>query len=165
MRNPYYQGPVTDHFDGLRFLHPGLPPSDKTLLDVLKWKIIGKRSPWPRTVPAKSGQRPAARVAGLQITHVGHAAYLIQVSDSNILVDPVWADRASPLSWAGPRRHNPPSIAFEDLPPVDAVLVTHNHFDHMDTSTLRRLAEKHHPVFITPLGNDTIIRAAAPGPK
>ena len=159
MRNRYYQGPRSAHFDGVRFFHPGLGPSDKSLLDVLKWKIAGKRSPWPKLVPAQTGLRPKERVSGLEITHVGHASYLVQTGKQNILVDPVWAERASPLQWAGPRRANPPAIAFEHLPPIDVVLVTHNHYDHMDLQSIQRLWETHHPRIITPLGNDTIIHA------
>ena len=105
--------------------------------------------------------RPANRVKGLHITHIGRASYLVQTSNHNILVDPVWAKRASPMKWLGPRRYNPPAIAFVDLPPMDAVLVTHNHYDHLDTFTLRRLWEIHYPRIFAPLGNHAIIRAAA----
>jgi L-ascorbate metabolism protein UlaG (beta-lactamase superfamily) len=163
LHNRYYKGPVTDHFDGVRFFHPGLPSSDKSLLDILKWKILGQRVSWPKSVPAKVGVRPAVRVGGLQITHIGHASYLIQTNNQNILVDPIWAERASPMTWAGPRRHNPPAIAFEDLPPIDAVLVTHNHYDHLDTVVLGQLWETHRPHIFAPLGNDTIVRDAVPG--
>jgi L-ascorbate metabolism protein UlaG (beta-lactamase superfamily) len=162
LRNRYYQGPLTDHFDGVRFFHPGLPSVDKGLVDILKWKIKGSGAKWPETVSARAGVRPAERVAGLQITHVGHASYLVQTDGQNILVDPVWTERASPLLWAGPRRHNPPAIAFEDLPPIDVVLVTHNHYDHLNTFTIKRLWQSHHPRIFAPLGNDAIIRAAAP---
>ena len=105
--------------------------------------------------------RPANRVKGLHITHIGRASYLVQTSNHNILVDPVWAKRTSPMKWLGPRRYNPPAIAFVDLPPIDAVLVTHNHYDHLDTFTLRRLWEIHYPRIFAPLGNHAIIRAAA----
>src|ERR1035441_5770753 len=87
LRNRYYQGPLTDHFDGVRFFHPGLPSADKGLVDILKWKIKGSGAKWPETVPARAGMRPAERVAGLQITHVGHASYLVQTDGQNILVD------------------------------------------------------------------------------
>lgn len=162
MHNRYYQGPLTDHFDGVRFFHPGLPYSDKSLLDILKWKVKGKKVPWPKIVPAQVGVHPPERSAGLQITHIGHASYLLQTGGQNLLIDPVWAERASPLRWAGPRRHNPPAIAFEDLPPIDAVLITHNHYDHLDTAVIRRLWDAHHPHIFAPLGNDTIIRASTP---
>ena len=160
MRNRYYQGPRSDHFDGLRFFHPGLPSSDKTLLEVLKWKIAGKRNRWPKLLPAQTGLRPSERVAGLEITHIGHASYLVQTEDQNILIDPVWAERASPFTWAGPRRANPPAIAFDHLPSIDAVLLTHNHYDHMDLRSIQKLWAAHHPRIFAPLGNDTILRAA-----
>ena len=108
MHNRYYKGPVTDHFDGVRFFHPGLPSSDKSLLDILKWMILGQRASWPKSVPTKAGLRPTARVEGLQITHIGHASYLVQTNNQNILVDPVWAERTSPMPWAAapqPARH------------------------------------------------------------
>jgi L-ascorbate metabolism protein UlaG (beta-lactamase superfamily) len=160
LRNPYYQGPLTDHFDGTRFFHPGLPAPDKGLLDILKWRILGKRARWPKVVPAKVGVRPEKRVAGLHVTHIGHASYLVQTGNCNILVDPLWSGRASPVKGFGPRRYNPPGVGFEDLPPIDAVLVTHNHYDHLDTFTIRQLWEIHRPRISAPLGNDTIIRAA-----
>ena len=116
MRNRYYQGPLTDHFNGVRFFHPGLASSDKNFLDVLKWKILGKRVSWPKIVPARAGVRPADRISGLKVTHIGHASYLVQAGGYNILVDPVWAARASPVGWAGPRRHTPPPLPWTTCP-------------------------------------------------
>jgi hypothetical protein len=82
------------------------------------WKLLGKAVPWPKTVLARVRVRPEQRLEGLQITHIGHASYLIQAGGFNILVDPVWAERASPMKWMGPRRYNPPAVIFEDLPPM-----------------------------------------------
>jgi L-ascorbate metabolism protein UlaG (beta-lactamase superfamily) len=96
---------------------------------------------------------------------VGHATLLIQAGGLNVLTDPVWSDRASPISFAGPRRVTAPGIAFADLPPIDAVLLSHNHCDHLDVATLRRLDAAHHPLIVTPLGNDTIVRKAVPGAR
>jgi L-ascorbate metabolism protein UlaG (beta-lactamase superfamily) len=93
---------------------------------------------------------------------VGHASLLIQTAGLNILVDPVFAERASPVSFAGPKRVNPPGVAFDDLPPIDAVLVTHNHYDHLDTATIARLWERFRPRIVAPLGNDAIIKAVDP---
>ena len=162
MGNRYYTGPVTDHFDGKQFHHAGLPSTDKSLIDLLRWKLFGKPSSWPQSVPARSGLKPDSRVEGLRITAIGHASMLIQVAGINILVDPVWSDRASPFKWTGPRRRNPPAVALEDLPPIHAVLVTHNHYDHMDTATIGALWQTHKPAVISPLGNDTVIRRDAP---
>lgn len=158
----YYSGPITDHFDGKQFYHAGLPSTDKSLLDLLRWQIFGRRSPWPDSVPARSGINPEPRVDGLSITHIGHASLLIQTAGINILLDPVWADRASPFKAMGPRRRNPPAIAFADLPPIHAVLVSHNHYDHMDTETIGALWQAHRPAIISPLGNDTVIHRDAP---
>jgi L-ascorbate metabolism protein UlaG (beta-lactamase superfamily) len=162
MSNRYYQGPPSDHFDGKRFFHPGLPQSDKTLLDILRWKILGKRSPWPRHVPTRDGLRPKVKVEALQITAIGHASLLIQFAGTNILLDPVWSQRVSPFRRLGPVRRNPPAVAFADLPPIDTVLLTHNHYDHLDLATIKQLWEAHRPLILTPLGNDTVIHASAP---
>lgn len=162
MSNRYYQGPRTDHFDGERFFHPGLPPSDKSLGELLRWRLFGKRTQWPEHVPARTGVRPAERVAGLRITFIGHASLLVQTAGVNLLVDPVWSERASPFRRLGPRRRNPPAVPWEHLPPIDAVLVTHNHYDHLDTATLARLARGHGPRMLAPLGNDAVIRTSVP---
>ena len=105
--------------------------------------------------------RPAAgRVEGAawRISYVGHASWLIQTAGLNLLLDPVWSQRASPFRLVGPKRVNDPGIAFTDLPPIDVVLVSHGHYDHLDVATLSRLAAAHHARVITPLGNDTIMR-------
>jgi L-ascorbate metabolism protein UlaG (beta-lactamase superfamily) len=159
--NPYHSGPPTDHFDGLRFFNPGHAATDRNLRDVLRWKLLGKAAAWPSEVPPRQTV-PDARVAGLRATIVGHASVLIQAGGLNILTDPVWSARASPLSFAGPRRVWAPGIAFEALPPIDAVLLSHNHYDHMDMATLRQLNLRHRPLLVTSLGNDTILRRALP---
>jgi L-ascorbate metabolism protein UlaG (beta-lactamase superfamily) len=102
-------------------------------------------------------------VDDLRVTMVGHATLLVQVSGLNLLLDPIWSERASPTQAVGPRRRTPPGIRFEDLPPVDVVLVTHNHFDHMDRPTLVRLHSAHAPRVVTTLGNDAILRREVPG--
>jgi N-acyl-phosphatidylethanolamine-hydrolysing phospholipase D len=86
------------------------------------------------------------------ITWVGHATLLVQLDGLNLLTDPQWSDRASPLSWAGPRRLTAPGLRLEDLPPIHAVVISHDHYDHLDVPTLRRLAAAHHPLFLVPLG-------------
>ncbi|MGA1801896.1 MBL fold metallo-hydrolase [Rhizobium sp. HT1-10] len=165
-KNPYYSGPVTDHFDGVRFFNPdGIEPGG--FRDVLKWQFGSgrQRVPWPKTVESPfAPAKPEARISGegLRVTMVGHASMLIQVTGLNILTDPVWSERVSPFSFIGPRRVIAPGIAFADLPPIDIVLVSHNHYDHLDLSTLKRLQQAHRPRFATPLGNDTIIRRAVP---
>ncbi|WP_375462263.1 MBL fold metallo-hydrolase [uncultured Enterovirga sp.] len=155
-RNPYYDGPVSDHFDGIRFFRPGIA-TDRGPLELLRWQMGGGRAAWPSSYPSAFADRPPERVAGLRAVLVGHATMLLQLAGLNILVDPVWSERASPVRLAGPRRANPPGIAFADLPPIDAVLVTHNHYDHLDTATISRLWERSQPRVVAPLGNDAII--------
>ncbi|MFN3721617.1 MAG: MBL fold metallo-hydrolase [Paracoccaceae bacterium] len=159
-RNRYYTGLRSDHFDGVRFFNPGgMPP--RGMSDLLKWQWRGNRARWPVQVPV-CATRPAARVADLTITMVGHATLLIQTAGVNILTDPVWSDRASPLAFAGPKRVAAPGIIFADLPRIDAVLISHNHYDHLDLTTLAALHTAHAPQIIAPLGNDAIIRSAVP---
>ncbi len=156
--NPYYEGAVSDHFDGTRFFNPSQPSTDRSLSELLRWQLLSTKTRWPRAVEITAA-RPRERVADLAITMVGHASVLIQVGGINLLTDPVWSDRASPVGWAGPKRVTPPGIAFDDLPPIDRVLLTHNHYDHLDLATLRRLQNGHDAPIVTCLGNDVIIAA------
>jgi len=162
--NPYHSGPVSDHFDGVRFFNPdGAAP--RGFSDLLKWKFGGKQAAWPAAVKSPfAPARPEPRIEGdrLRITMVGHATMLIQTAGLNILTDPVWSKRASPLTFAGPKRVTAPGIAFADLPEIDLVLLSHNHYDHLDLATLSRLKQAHDPLVITPLGNDSIIKAHTP---
>lgn len=96
---------------------------------------------------------PRAPRSQLTVTWVGHASLLIQLDGLNILTDPMWSERASPVQFAGPRRWVRPGIAFEDLPPLDVVLQSHNHYDHLDAATVRRLVRSHGEAsWIVPLG-------------
>ena len=163
----YYAGPVSDHFDGERFFDPhGAPPRGRR--DLLRWMADrygrGTRAKWPAWAPSPYADRPPARVegAGWRVSYVGHASWLVQTAGLNILLDPVWSERASPLKFAGPKRVNDPGVAFADLPPIDVVLVSHAHYDHLDVATLSRLAKAHRPRVITPLGNDAIMRSHDP---
>ncbi|CAM5502981.1 Metal-dependent hydrolase OS=Afipia felis OX=1035 GN=NCTC12722_00352 PE=4 SV=1 [Afipia felis] len=155
-----YDGPLSDHFDGLRFFDPhGVSPHP--LADVARWQFTRRPVPWPAWAPSAFTDTPPARVgnAKVRLSFVGHASWLIQTAGLNILVDPMWSERASPFAFAGPRRVNAPGIAFEALPPVDAVLVSHGHYDHLDMRTLSRLTAKFSPRIITPLGNDVTMRS------
>ena len=162
--NGYYRGPVSDHFDGERFFNPtGRTP--KGLDQVLRLYWMETWEKWPAAVPSPyPADRPPPRVSGTgaRLAYVGHASWLIQAAGLNILIDPHWSPRASPVSFAGPTRVNPPGIAFDDLPKIDAVIVTHNHYDHMDVPTIARLWARDRPLVIAPLGNDTILKADVP---
>jgi L-ascorbate metabolism protein UlaG (beta-lactamase superfamily) len=161
MRN--YDGPISDHFDGTRFYDPdGSPP--KSLGEVLRWQFgrNRQRQPWPEWAPSPYADTPPPRVTGdkVRLSFVGHASWLIQTSGLNILIDPVWSDRAAPFTFAGPKRHNAPGVAFDALPAVDVALVSHGHYDHLDVATLSKLNAKFSPRVITPLGNDATMRSA-----
>ena len=161
--NRYYAGPTSDHFDGTYFFNPaGQAPG--SFVDLMRWQLGGGRAVWPEWSDPVSSVKPEERVEGdrLVVTMVGHATMLIQTNCLNILTDPVWSERASPFTFVGPRRAVAPGIAFDDLPPVDLVLLSHNHYDHLDLETLSRLQAAHDPQVITPLGNDTIVRGAVP---
>ncbi|MGL3211956.1 MBL fold metallo-hydrolase [Bradyrhizobium sp. BR 1433] len=158
-----YDGPVSDHFDGLHFFdRDGSPP--KSLGEVLRWQFGGgrKRAVWPEWAPSPHADTPPPRVEGdkVRLCFVGHASWLIQTAGLNILFDPVWSMRASPFGFAGPKRHNDPGIAFDKLPRIDVVLVSHGHYDHLDVATLSKLAGAFGPRVITPLGNDVTMRAS-----
>ena len=123
-----------------------------------RWR--GTRAKWPIWAPSPYADRPPVRVEGAawRICYVGHASLLVQTSGLNMLLDPVWSKRASPFRFIGPKRVNDPGIAFADLPPIDVVLVSHGHYDHLDVRTLSLIAAAHGARVITPLGNDTIMR-------
>jgi L-ascorbate metabolism protein UlaG (beta-lactamase superfamily) len=129
---------------------------------LLRWQLgrRGAKAKWPAWAPSPFADRPPERVQGAawRISYVGHASFLVQTMGLNLLLDPVWSKRASPFRFIGPKRVNDPGTAFADLPPIDAVLVSHGHYDHLDVATLSRLAAAHRPRVIAPLGNDTIMR-------
>src|SRR6516164_2851291 len=163
----YYTGPVSDHFNGERFFDPqGVPPRSRRELN--RWLVDcywrRSKAKWPAWAPSPYADRPPPRVDGAarRISYVGHASFLLQIAGLNILLDPVWSMRASPFRRVGPKRVNDPGIAFADLPSIDAVLVSHAHYDHLDVATLSRVAAAHRPRVIAPLGNDTIMRAHDP---
>lgn len=157
---PAFRGAASDHFDGRRFFNP--VPGWQSERSFLKWQVDRQQGPWRRWTDAPPGARPVERVpsGAIRVTFIGHATLLLQIDGVNILTDPIWSMRCSPVAFAGPKRHRPPGIRFQDLPPIDIVLVSHNHYDHLDLSTLRRLARAYQPQVITPLGNGAIMKRA-----
>ncbi len=151
---PRYRGPITNHFNGGKFRNLE-SPERKGFIDFLRWQLTNKRGHWNKWTDSQSGSVPALRLNGkdLRVTFINHATVLIQTEGLNILTDPIWSERASPVSWAGPKRHRSPGLRFEDLPPIDIVLISHNHYDHLDIKTLVRLSAVHQPRFVTGLGN------------
>ncbi|WP_425506282.1 MBL fold metallo-hydrolase [Sphingomonas endophytica] len=160
----YYEGPRSDHYDGARFFNPDgddtmAPPAGGSRGGFLWRQLTGSddRPAWPDRV-AVTPARPPARVAGTRmlVTWIGHATVLIQTQGLNILTDPVWGARAGPFGF-GPRRVAAPGVRFEDLPRIDLVLVSHNHYDHLEQATLKRLWQRDRPTIVTSLGNDSVI--------
>lgn len=153
---PGYKGPVSDHFNGETFFTPGMKARDGEQ-SVFKWMLTRKRSKW-KTIKEENfryGPKPASRIdSGQVITFVNHSTFLIQTDSLNILTDPVWSKRVSPVSFIGPKRNKPAGIRFEDLPDIDLVLLSHNHYDHLDISTLKKIKQIFDPLFIVPLGVD-----------
>jgi L-ascorbate metabolism protein UlaG (beta-lactamase superfamily) len=155
-----YAGPVSDHFDGTHFFDPdGAPP--RHFWEVLRWQLTKKSAKWPDKAPSGHSDVPPPQVAGdkVRFSYVGHASWLIQTAGLNLLIDPVWSDRCSPFTFAGPKRVNEPGIPFDKLPAIDTVLVSHGHYDHLDIATLSKLAAKFSPRVITPLGNDVTMKS------
>lgn len=134
-------------------------PKEVGFGDFLRWILNREKSEWPSFVEAKPGVICIVRQVneGIRITFVNHSTFLIQVNGLNILTDPVWSERVGAFSFVGPRRVCPPGIDFKILPPIDVVLVSHNHYDHMDLPTLKMLEKKFHPLFITGLGNQSFL--------
>lgn len=138
-------------------------PQTSSFFQVLLWKLTSRKKAWPKKNENSLVDEPPCRVDGtqLRISFVGHSTILIQTQGLNFLTDPVWANRASPFKNFGPQRYAPPGIPFEKLPPIDFILLSHNHYDHLDISTLKQIWDKHCPRIFAPLGNDLVIQAEA----
>lgn len=143
---------LSDHFDGKRFFNPSLAHGRP--LSAVPRMIAEPRAAWPSSVPV-TRQRAAAHdpAAWLTVTFVGHSTFIIQARGLTLITDPVFSERASPLSFIGPRRARAAAVALEDLPPIDVVLLSHNHYDHCDLTSLRTLAKRFDPLLVTPIGN------------
>jgi L-ascorbate metabolism protein UlaG (beta-lactamase superfamily) len=153
------------HFDGKRFYNPGAPQA-MGIREVLRWKRTSRPEPSPAFVSDVEQSIPPSRVegSGLRATLVNHSTVLLQQRDVSILTDPIWSERASPLSWAGPRRRRKPGVSWESLPPIDVALLSHNHYDHLDLPTLRRLGARGDSTFIVPSGVARLLRSQRIGP-
>ena len=156
---PGYRGPRSDHFDGERFFNP-IGGSGRSLADVIRWHRTAQRKAWPQWVENRMRPGPRTELAPEEtaLTFINHITFLVQFRGLNILTDPVYSERVSPFTSLGPKRVRAPGLAFDDLPKIDLVLVTHNHYDHLDMPTLVRLERKHAPCFVTSLGNKALLR-------
>lgn len=151
---------MSDHFEGGRYFNPW-GPSSRGLLDVLRWKLERGAKPWPSRVDdPPPAPLPVIGPTQIGATFLGHASFLLRLPGLTVATDPVFSKRASPVSWAGPARVRRAAFAPEDLPTLDAVLVSHNHYDHLDLPSLRALAARGAGMGITPLGNGRWLKAA-----
>jgi L-ascorbate metabolism protein UlaG (beta-lactamase superfamily) len=134
------------------FARPPFWEIQRFRLSRLWHSLTGARDPvdFPRVANDGRGLRDST--GGATLTWIGHATFLIQLDGLNVLTDPQFSERASPVSFAGPRRLNAPGLAFEDLPPIHLVVISHDHYDHLDRPSVERLAATHRPQFLVPLG-------------
>ncbi len=185
----YYEGPQSAHYDGERFFNPDgedtfrVPGGTSRGGFIVRYLTGGDdRPPWPDRVNITPAYPPAAvtpcpvlksavvenwkrcidRVDPniMYATWIGHATVLVQTQGLNILTDPIWSSHAGPFDRFGPKRVASPGMRFEDLPKIDLVVVSHNHYDHMDVATLKRLWDRDKPLIVTSLGNETLLRKA-----
>lgn len=150
LKAPYVNG----RFENLE------PFPDKSFFQLLRWQITETRKAWPKWVEAPQYKVDLPRSRELRWSVVNHATVLIQLDGLNILTDPIYSERASPVSFAGPARVRNPGIAFDDLPPIDVVLVSHNHYEHLDLPTLQRLYKRDRPQILVGLGNGPLLESA-----
>ena len=122
--------------------------------------LLESRRPWPTQIDVTPQPPPALNGAAAVVTFIGHATFLIQTAEGNILTDPMYSQRAGPFNLLGPRRVRQPAVRFHDLPPISIVLLSHNHYDHCDLRTLRKLSKRFDPVVVTPIGNGGLVRSA-----
>lgn len=149
---PGYTGDKSANFDGKYFHNENKAPNG--VLVILKWLIFRKPGVWSEPVENTIYPKPKERVMGndFSITFVNHATVLIQVAGLNILSDPIWSKRCSPVGFYGPKRIREPGVAFDDLPPIDIIIISHNHYDHLDLPTLKKLVKRDKPHIVVGLG-------------
>ena len=137
----------------------------KNFADILKWKVKARQPKWPDSMPVLRTDIPPISISEgiIRVSYVGHVTFLIQTAGLNILTDPVWSDRVSPFSFVGPKRVTKPGIKFDDLPKIDIVLISHNHYDHMDINTIAKLWTRDKPQIIVPLKNEIVLQSKIPG--
>lgn len=158
LSTPWFNGDMSDHFDGETFFNIDNVSTDKQLIEIWQWQRNKPPSEWHwfeqrQVQPAVS----RAERGHIYTQLINHATFLIQYDGLNVLTDPVYSKRVSPFSFVGPARWRNPAIAFDDLPDIDVVIISHNHYDHLDLDTLKRLKQAHDPLFIVPLGNSPLL--------
>lgn len=148
--------PVSDHSNGSIFYNEDLTArTENNFFDILKWKLGSDPKEWPENLNdnlTPDFTQPLKNSVGA-VTFINHATEFVQFEKLNLITDPVFSERVSPFSWIGPKRHRKPGASIAELPKVDLVVLSHNHFDHMDIPSLVAIDKKDSPTFIVPLGN------------
>jgi L-ascorbate metabolism protein UlaG (beta-lactamase superfamily) len=150
----------SDHFDGTQFFNPSRKGL-RSFRDFLRWQFSREKAIWPEWIVDEARSLPPAPAVsgGVAATFIGHATFLLRVAGFAVLTDPVFSLRASPFASLGPKRIRAPAIALADLPKIDAVCLSHNHYDHMDLASLRALQARSNPVIVTGIGNGAYLAA------
>ena len=148
-----YSGEVSDHFNGKKFINTN-GSKVNGLKEVFKFMRTRNPKEWVKDYETYSRDTPIANnyTDSIKLIFVNHSTFLIQLDTLNILTDPIWSERCSPVQWLGPKRNRPPGVTFNSLPNIDVVLISHNHYDHLDKNTILNLQKEHAPQFIVPLG-------------
>ena len=153
MQQPRRAAP-SDHFDGRRFSNPG-GARLRSFRDFLRWQFSRERPTWPEWIADETRPLPPPPTGPGEVaaSFIGHATFLLRFAGFAVLTDPIFSLRASPFASLGPKRVRAPAVALEDLPKIDAVCLSHNHYDHMDLPSLRALQARGNPPIITGIGN------------
>lgn len=153
-----YMGKTSYNFNGNTFVNMD-SISSKGFWGILKVALTEERGSWKKMPIDETLPLPPkyAENGEVKVTFINHSTFLIQVNGINIITDPIWSKRTSPFSWIGPSRYVEPGITFDQLPKVDVILISHNHYDHMDIPTLRRIVERDKPRIFAPLGNSAFL--------
>ena len=147
----------SDHFDGRRFFNPG-GTTLRSFGDFLRWQVSRQRPAWPPWIVDEDPPLPdAPQPREVATTYIGHATLLLRFAGCTVLTDPMFSLRASPFAFLGPKRVRPPAMGLADLPKIDAICLSHNHYDHMDLPSLRQLQVRGNPPIVTGIGNGTYL--------
>ncbi|HQI80505.1 MAG TPA: MBL fold metallo-hydrolase [Deltaproteobacteria bacterium] len=154
--------PLSDHYDGRRFHNDRPVP---TFMDHLRWLAAMETVPWPAWIDDPVQQKPVPIVGkgSLRVTYVNHATVLIQMDGLNVLTDPVWSERAGPFGLTGAKRVRMPGVSLDDLPVIHLVLISHDHYDHLDLPTLEKIVRRDNPVVLAGLRVKDCMPQAASG--
>ncbi len=151
-----YHGLPQNGFDGTRFRN-AIEVPERGPTSLFKWIANRDQEPWPEWAEIPTAAVPPKRSTKLRVQFINHATVLVQLDGVNILTDPIWAERASPMSWAGPSRHKAPGLPLSQVPPIDLVVISHNHYDHLSVETLAALQARDQPLVLVGLGNQAYL--------